>query len=194
MVYASFMTRPIAFDMRSHSRALDGQLPASGRRQAVVLGAPAELRHRPFGFDPAPMLEAMQGRVERALVDLEHVFGDLLDALGDRPPVLRILLERAQDQQVERAGKQVGGAGHGVDCRHYRTVVSTVNTKGCRRFLARWRRRFEGVVPQDESLAHHRSAGPLTAIPRAARRTGRSLSRGARAAMPPSVPPPSAAA
>src|SRR6185295_20094736 len=33
-----------------------------------------------------------------------------------------------------------------------------------------------------------------TAIPRAARRTGRSLSRGARAAMPPSVPPPSAAA
>jgi hypothetical protein len=35
---------------------------------------------------------------------------------------------------------------------------------------------------------------PLTAIPRAARRTGRSLSRGARAAMPPSVPPPSAAA
>jgi hypothetical protein len=35
---------------------------------------------------------------------------------------------------------------------------------------------------------------PLTAIPRAARRTGRSVSRGARAAMPPSVPPPSAAA
>ena len=32
------------------------------------------------------------------------------------------------------------------------------------------------------------------AIPPAARRTGRSLSRGARAAMPPSVPPPSAAA
>ncbi len=35
---------------------------------------------------------------------------------------------------------------------------------------------------------------PLTAIPRAARRTSRSVSRGARAAMPPSVPPPSAAA
>ena len=35
---------------------------------------------------------------------------------------------------------------------------------------------------------------PFTAIPRAVRRTGRSLSRGARAAMPPSVPPPSAAA
>ena len=32
-----------------------------------------------------------------------------------------------------------------------------------------------------------------TAIPRAARRTGRSLSREARAARPPSVPPPSAA-
>jgi len=35
---------------------------------------------------------------------------------------------------------------------------------------------------------------PLTAIPRAARRRGRSSSRGARAPMPPSVPPPSAAA
>jgi hypothetical protein len=35
---------------------------------------------------------------------------------------------------------------------------------------------------------------PLTATPRAARPTGRSVPRGARAAMPPSVPPPSAAA
>src|SRR5206468_10471650 len=49
-------------------------------------------------------------------------------------------------------------------------------------------------VPQDESHTHHCGSLPLTAIPRAARRTGRSLSRGARAAMPPSVPPPSAAA
>src|SRR5688572_9270143 len=35
---------------------------------------------------------------------------------------------------------------------------------------------------------------PMTAIPRAARPTGRSLTRGVQAAMPPSVPPPSAAA
>ena len=47
-----------------------------------------------------------------------------------------------------------------------------------------------GSLPQ----AHSDGSLPSTAIPRAARRTGRSSSRGARAAMPPSVPPPSAAA
>jgi hypothetical protein len=76
------------------------------------------------------MLEAMQNWVERALVDLKHVFGDLLETFGDGPTVQRLLPERAQDEQVEGAGQQIGGSDHGVERRHYCALVSTVNTKG----------------------------------------------------------------
>src|SRR4029079_4755487 len=72
----------------------------------------------------------MEGRIERALVDLQDVLGDLLDALGDGPAVQGILLQRAQDQQIERAGQQVGGSRHGVDSRQYKVLVSAVNTSG----------------------------------------------------------------
>jgi hypothetical protein len=44
------------------------------------------------------MLEAVQGRVEGTLVDLQHVLGNLLDSLGDRPPMEGVLLQRAKDQ------------------------------------------------------------------------------------------------
>jgi hypothetical protein len=64
------------------------------------------------------MFEAVPGRVERALVDLQHVFGNLLDASGYRPPARRVLLERAQNEQIERAGQQIGVARHGVGWRH----------------------------------------------------------------------------
>ena len=102
------MTRPMAFDIRSQSRAstVSWRRPDGG--QVVVLGAAAELRDLPLGLDPSLVLEAMQGGVERALVDLQHVLGDLLDALGDRPAVQGVLLQRAQDEQVERAGQQIG--------------------------------------------------------------------------------------
>ena len=111
MAYASFITRLDGVRHPLPFARFDGELTAAGRREPVVLGPAAELRHLPLGFDPALMLEPMQGRVERALVDLEHVFGDLLDALGDRPAVQGVLLQRAQDQQVERAGQQIGGVG-----------------------------------------------------------------------------------
>ena len=47
----------------------------------------------------------MQSGVEGSLVDLQHVVGDLLDAIGNRPAVLRFLLKRPQDKQVERFAK-----------------------------------------------------------------------------------------
>ena len=75
--HASFMTRPMAFDIRSHSRASTASCRRPDGGEAVILGAAAELRHLPLGLDPALVLEAMQGGVERALVDLQHVLGDL---------------------------------------------------------------------------------------------------------------------
>ena len=119
--YASLMTR---LDRVLHPVPLtrfDGELLPSRRRQPVVLGPPAELGHLPLGFDPALMLEPVQGRVERALVDLEHVLGNVLDALGDRPAMERVLLQRAKDQQVQRSGEQIWGAG---------PLVSTDDTIG----------------------------------------------------------------
>src|SRR5262245_22080627 len=49
----------------------------------------------------------MQRWVQRALIDLQHVLGDLLDAFRDRPAVERLGLQRPKDQQVEGAGKKI---------------------------------------------------------------------------------------
>ena len=123
------MTRSMACRHPLPFARFNGELTAARRREPVILGPAAELGHLPLSFEPALMLEPVQGRVERALVDLQHVFGNLLDALRDRPAVQGVLLQRAQDEQVERAGQQIGGSGHDVDCRHYRLLVSNVNTK-----------------------------------------------------------------
>jgi hypothetical protein len=53
------------------------------------------------------VLEAVQRRIERSLLDREHVAGELQDALRDAPSVKRLARERLEDQQVERALEQV---------------------------------------------------------------------------------------
>ena len=65
-------------------------------------------------------LEAMECRVEGALVDLQDIVGDLLDPLRDRPAMKRLRLQRPQDERVERTWEKVGdgAARHDVDCRH----------------------------------------------------------------------------
>src|SRR5690606_35969118 len=62
----------------------------------------------PPGRDPPPVLEAVKRRVEGALVDPQHVARELLDALGDAPPVHRLQRQGPQDQEVQRALEQVG--------------------------------------------------------------------------------------
>ena len=90
------------------------------RREPVVLGATTELRHGPLRLDPVLMLQAMESRVEGALVDLQDVLRNLLDAFRDRPAVQGTGLQRPEDQQVERARQDVrdGVSSHGVGCRH----------------------------------------------------------------------------
>src|SRR5215467_1750257 len=75
----------------------------------------------------------MKRRVQRSLVDFEHVLRRLLDALGDRPAVLRLLLKRTKDQEVESALEEVERplrGCHSVECRHQSIapLVSNVNT------------------------------------------------------------------
>src|SRR4051812_15989532 len=49
----------------------------------------------------------MECRIEGALGHLEDVLGDLLDALRDGPAVLWLERERSEDQQIERALRQI---------------------------------------------------------------------------------------
>src|SRR5438270_10415982 len=59
----------------------------------------------------------MQCRVQRALWDLKGFARDLMDALRDRPAVHWLERERFENQEVERALRQVeSGVGHGSTC------------------------------------------------------------------------------
>ena len=44
----------------------------------------------------------MEGGIERALLDAEHVARDLLDALGYGPAMLRFQRKGLQDEQIQR--------------------------------------------------------------------------------------------
>src|SRR5262245_57508925 len=121
----------------------DRELTAPGRGEVVILGAAAQLRDFPRRLDPALVLETMEGRIERALVDLQDVPRNLLDALGDGPTVQGILLQRAQDQQIERAGQQVGRSRHGVDRRHYKLLLSSADIKPACNETSTISRRFQ---------------------------------------------------
>ena len=71
-------------------------------RPAVVLGDP------PLRVDPALPLHALERRIQRALLDREHVARHGLDPLGQPPPVHRLQRERAQHEELERALQNVG--------------------------------------------------------------------------------------
>src|SRR5438477_12971302 len=80
------------------------QLLASRARQRVKLRLAVILRSAPFGSNPAALLEPQQGRIERALVELEQVFRNLLDTLGDTIAVQRAYgVKGLQNNEVERA-------------------------------------------------------------------------------------------
>jgi hypothetical protein len=59
----------------------------------------------------------MECRVERALVNLQDVLGDLLDALRNRPAVERLRLKGPKDEEIQGTRKKVwnGVSSHGVE-------------------------------------------------------------------------------
>ena len=83
------------------------QLLAALARQRVELRAPAKVRLLPVGDDPALVLEAVERRVERSLLDRQHLVGELLDALGDRPTMKRVARDGLEDEEVERPLEQI---------------------------------------------------------------------------------------
>ena len=55
----------------------------------------------------APMLEAVQRGIERALLDGERAAGDVLDAQQHAVAMLGTERQGLEDQQIERAGQQL---------------------------------------------------------------------------------------
>ena len=82
---------------------LDRKLAATGGRKGVELGLPAGLRLFPLGAQPAFLLQAVEGWIERALVDLDHRTRDLLQPLRDTVPMGGFEREDLENQHVERA-------------------------------------------------------------------------------------------
>ena len=99
---------------------LVAELTTAGRGDGVVPGAPPGRRLPPPGRDPATFLEALEGRVERSLLDREHRIRQELDLLGDRIAVERLDGQRLQDEHVERAFEELApgrsrGFGHSLN-------------------------------------------------------------------------------
>ena len=71
----------------------------------------------------------MQCGIERALLNLQYVLGDLLDTLGNGPAVLRLEGKRFQDEEIEGALWQIQFFGrHGANpFSFYRTIAVFVS-------------------------------------------------------------------
>ena len=107
-------------------------MPA-GPGERVELCHAAGFRGPPFGRDPALLLEAVQRRVKRALLDLKSLPGDLLDALCDRPTVLGFERDGLQNQQIERSLNEIGRL-----C-HIPSLSTTVDDLGVTWLARAWR-------------------------------------------------------
>src|SRR6516162_612967 len=83
--------------------SLNFKLLSSGFRELVEFGLAIVLRCTPAGFDPAPALQAMKGRIERPLLHSQHIARNLPDTFRNGPAVKRLQRQSAQDEQVQRS-------------------------------------------------------------------------------------------
>ena len=115
------IVRPATVPGQRRRRSAASSLPRrelfpAGPGQLVELRLPVGLGRPPLRLDPSFLFEAMERGIERALGNLQHVAGDLLDALRDRPAVHRSRGECAENEQVQRALQQIGLAGQRASC------------------------------------------------------------------------------
>src|SRR5262249_22634864 len=94
-------------------------------RAAVVFGG------APGAFDPAALLEALEGGVEGAVVDEEGFAGAALDGECDAMAVVRRGGKDAQDEEVEGSLEE-GIAGGLVSGRHSTRVFSRLGRMSTR--------------------------------------------------------------
>src|SRR5262249_16236001 len=84
------------------------KLLAPKRRQTIEPGAASQPGDAPFGLDPALMVQTMKRGIKRALIHLQDVLRNLLDALGDVPAVFgAVVLKRSQDEKIQSTLKKI---------------------------------------------------------------------------------------
>src|SRR5580692_10323131 len=85
-------------------RFFDQELLPAFIRQAVILEFPIAIRSRfPFGDNPSPLLQAMQGGIERPVLHLQEFIRGPLNVLPDLVTVSRSVEKRPQNEHVERS-------------------------------------------------------------------------------------------
>jgi hypothetical protein len=84
------------------------ELLASGGRQFVIARLAIVVRYSPFSFDPPLRFQTIERGVKRTLFDTQNIFRYLLDPVRYRQPMSCIVLERFEDQHVERSVNEVG--------------------------------------------------------------------------------------
>src|SRR5262249_8065474 len=93
------------------------ELLSSGGSQFVVASFSIAIGDTPFGFDPPLCLQTIKSRVEGTLLHAQNFVRHLLNAVRNGEPVPRVMLERFQDQHVERAVNEIWFfSGHGRVC------------------------------------------------------------------------------
>src|SRR5580765_1587409 len=85
---------------------------AAGLRQLVELRVSPRIRLTPLRRDEPLLLEAMQRRIQRTLRDLQDILRHLLDALRDRPAMLRLGGQGLENQEVQCPLDEVGRLAH----------------------------------------------------------------------------------
>src|SRR4029077_19143964 len=100
-----------AYEQARHERGhalpafcLRQKLFAPAASQRVILGLAIVVGDAPFRRDPTALFEPQKGRIERALVELEKIRGNLLNDHGGLEPVQRTQsFEGLEHYQIERA-------------------------------------------------------------------------------------------
>src|SRR6185436_5862638 len=80
---------------------LTGELAAPSGGDRVIAGAAVVLGRPPGAVDVTAVLEPLERRVERSLIDVEAPLGHLLDPGADAPAVHGLERQRLEDEEVD---------------------------------------------------------------------------------------------
>jgi len=100
------------------TRLFRRELPSPLRRKAVELRLAAILRLAPLSGQQAALFQAVQRWIQRSLLHVQHLPGDLPDAQRNSVAVNRAHCYDLQDQHIQRALQKVGLIG-----RRHRTAL-----------------------------------------------------------------------
>src|SRR6266481_2717321 len=98
-------------------------MSAAQPREGVKFCPPAEFARLPLSGNPALLLQFMEGRIERAIADLQHVVRDVPQALTNGPAMKRLQSQDLEKQEVQRALNQIRRLAHNPYPRLPRTIL-----------------------------------------------------------------------